>query len=138
MKTLFCLITDIQNAVPMGLTVLEEHITSESFVVQWDRVSNYTGNYTVRWYEEVGSSGMDTVNGLSYTVTGLTALTSYNITVAVDTCLGAGQFSDIVMTVTNNLSPLITPIPGNATMRIIVIIINVISYHILCLYAYTV
>ena len=107
--------TDIQNAVPMGVTVPEEHITSESFVVQWDRVSNYTGNYTVRWYGEDGSSGMDTVNGLSYTVTGLTALTSYNVTVAVYTCLGAGQFSNIIMTITNNLPSTLPPrsTPGN-------------------------
>ena len=115
----------------MGVTVPEEHVTSESFVVQWDRVSYYTGNYTVRWYGEDGSSGMDTVNGLSYSVTGLTANTSYNVTVAVYTCLRAGQFSNVVMTVTNDLSPispLTTPIPGNATMRIIVIIINVIPY----------
>ena len=141
MKTLFCFNTDIQNAVPMGVIVPEEHITSESFVVQWDRVSNYTGNYTVRWYGEDGSSGVITVNGTSYNVTGLTANTFYNVTVAVYTCLGAGRFSNIVMTVTNNLpptSPLTTPIPGNATVRIIVIIINIISYHILCLYAYTV
>ena len=103
--------TDVQNAVPMGVTVPEEHITSESFVVQFDRVSNYTGNYTVRWYREDGSSGMDTVNGLSYTVTGLTALTSYNVTVAVYTCLGAGQFSNIIMTMTNNLPPTSPPSP---------------------------
>ena len=104
----------------MGVIVPEEHITSESFVVQWDRVSDYNGNYTVRWYGEDGSSGMDTVNGLSYNVTGLTALTSYNVTVAVYTCLGAGQFSDIIMTMTNNESPTSppspTPIPGNAIM----------------------
>ena len=119
--------TDVQNAVPMGVTVPEEHITSESFIVQWDRVSNYPGNYTVRWYGEDGSSGMDTVNGLSYTVTGLTALTSYNVTVAVYTCLGAGQFSNIIMTMTNNLPPTSPPsptTPGNVMIHSVYIKMN--------------
>ena len=112
--------TDVQNAVPMGVTVPEEHITSESFVVQWDRVSNYTGNYTIRWYGEDGSSGMDTVNGLSYTVTGLTALTSYNVTVAVYTCLGAGQFSNTIVIMTTDPPPTSPPtltIPGNVMIH---------------------
>ena len=111
--------TDVQNTVPVGVTVPEEHITSESFVVQWDRVSNYTGNYAVRWYGEDGSSGMDTVNGLSHNVTGLTVLTSYNVTVAVYTCLGAGQFSNIIMTMTNNLPPTSPPrsTPGNVMIH---------------------
>ena len=127
--------TDVQNAVAMGVTVPEEHITSESFVVQWDRVSNYNGNYVVRWYGEDDSSGMDTVNGLSYNVTGLTALTSYNVTVAVDTCLGAGQFSNIIMTMTNNESPTSppspTPIPGNAIICNIIImnVTNKLPYY---------
>ena len=43
---------------------------------------------------------MDTVNGTSYTVTGLTANTSYNITVvAINTC-GAGPVSNVIITPT--------------------------------------
>ena len=124
--------TGRQNAVPMGVIVPEEHITSESFVVQWDRVSIYNGNYIVRWYGEDGSSGMDTVNGTSYTVTGLTALTSYSVTVAVYTCLGARQFSNIIMTMTNNLPPTSPPsptTPGNVIMYMYVRLLSTIVYN---------
>ena len=118
---LFYFNTDIQKAVLMGVRVIvpEEHITSESFVVQWDRVSNfYAGNYTVRWYGEDGSSGMDTVDGTSSTVTGLTANTSYNVTVAVYTCLGAEPVGNN-MTMTNDAPPTSppSPTPGNIVIH---------------------
>ena len=79
----------------------------------------FTVNYTVRWYGEDGSNGTATVNGLSYTVTGLTANTSYNVTVvAINTCCGAGPVSDVVMVMTNMISPTttsITPTPTPTT-----------------------
>ena len=129
---MFFINTDVQNAVPIDVIVPEEHITSESFVVQWDRVSNYTGNYTVRWYGEDGSSGMDTVNGLSYSVTGLTALTSYNVNVAVYTCLGAGQFSNIIITMTNDLPPP-SSTPGNVTIYMHMYVVMLLHMQ-LCIY----
>ena len=62
----------------------------------------FTVNYTVRWNGEDGINGITTINGLSYTVTGLTASTSYNVTVvAINTCCGAGPVSDVVMVMTN-------------------------------------
>ena len=55
--------------------------------------------YNVTWYNESGIIGMDTVNGTSYNVTGLTTNTSYNITVvAINTC-GAGPVSTVIITV---------------------------------------
>ena len=69
-------------------------------MVQWDAVMDlFTVNYTVRWYSNNGTA---TVNGLSYTVTGLTANTSYSVTVvAINTCCGAGPVSDVVFVMTN-------------------------------------
>ena len=49
---------------------------------------------------------MASVDGLSYTVTGLTTATSYNVTVfAINTCCGAGPVSDVVMVMTNMRPP---------------------------------
>ena len=65
-------------------------------------------NYTVRWYRGDDVIGMDTVDELLYTVTGLTNNTSYNVTVAaINTCCGAGPYSDVVMAMT------MSPPPGN-------------------------
>ena len=65
--------------------------------------------YNVTWYNESGIIGMDTVNGTSYNVTGLTTNTSYNITVvAINTC-GAGPVSNVIMTMTNMRPPTLPP-----------------------------
>ena len=86
--------------VPVNVRIIGSN-TSESFVVQWDEVMDiFSINYIVRWNGEDGSSGMDTVDGLSYNVTGLTPDTSYNITVASNSNCGAGPVSDIIMTST--------------------------------------
>jgi len=95
----------------------EEHITTESFIVQWDAVTDFfTVSYTIRWYGEDGISETATVNGpiagnrLSYTVTGLTNNTSYNVTVhAINTCCGAGPVSNVTMTMTNMMPPTLPP-----------------------------
>ena len=95
-----CNCADKPNA-PMNVRIIGNN-TSESFVVQWGEVMDiFSINYIVRWSGEDGSSGMDTVDGLSYTATGLTPDTSYNITVAGNsTCCGAGPVSNIIMTST--------------------------------------
>ena len=79
------------------------NITNESFVVQWDGVNDYFPvNYTVRWYRGDSSIGMANVDGLSYTVTGLTASTSYSVTVAAsNTCCGQGPVSNAMMVTTS-------------------------------------
>ena len=62
--------------------------------------------------------GMNTVNSPPYTVTGLTANTTYNVTVgAINTCCGAGPVSDPVMTNMRErtLSP--THITGNVIVH---------------------
>ena len=86
----------------MNVRILDQHTTSESFVVTWDEVMDiFTITYTVTWYTESGIVGMATVNSPPYTVTGLTNTTSYNITVvAVNTCCGAGPISDAFMAMT--------------------------------------
>ena len=112
---------------PMNIIIPPDGITNESFIVQWDAVMNlFDVNYTIRWYGEDGSNGTATVNGLSYTVTGLTANTSYNVTVAaINTCCGAGPVSNVVMVMTNNQpptppstssSPPVTTPPGNVIL----------------------
>ena len=101
----------------MNIRIPEDDITSESFVVQWDAVNDiFPVTYTVRWYGEDGSNGTASVTGLSFTITGLTANTSYNVTVvAVNTCCGEGPVSDVVMVMTNNNSPTLPPPTANAT-----------------------
>ena len=85
--------------------------TSESFVVLWNEVMDiFTITYNVTWYDESGIIGMDTVNSPPYTVTGLTANTSYNVTVvAINTCCGAGPVSVPVEAMTNMREPTSSP-----------------------------
>ena len=113
----------------MNIRFPGNEITDQSFIVQWSSMNDiFPIIYTVRWYGEDGSNGTATVNGLSYTVTGLTANTSYNVTVvAINTCCGAGPVSNVVMVITNNEPPTptattttattttttLTPTPGN-------------------------
>ena len=101
----------------MNIRIPEDDITSESFVVQWDAVNDiFPVTYTLIWYGEDGSNGTASVTGLSFTITGLTANTSYNVTVvAVNTCCGEGPASDVVMVMTNNNSPTLPPPTANAT-----------------------
>ena len=100
----------------MNIRFPPDDITSESFVVQWDAVMDlFAVNYTVRWYGGDNEIGMASVDGLLYTVTGLIANTSYNVTVvAINTCCGAGPVSNFVMVMTNNEPPTL-PLPTTTT-----------------------
>ena len=108
--------------VPSGVmnVRIRDNITSESFVVLWDNVMDiFTITYNVTWYDDSGIIGMDTVNSPPYTVTGLTANTSYNVTVvANNTCCGAGPISDVVEAMTNMREPTSSPThtTGNVTV----------------------
>ena len=104
-----CFNADVPKAV-INVRIPVEHITNESIVVQWDALDDFFPvTYNVTWYNESGIIGMDTVNGTSYTVTGLTANTSYNITVvAINTC-GAGPVNNVIMTMTNMRPPTLPP-----------------------------
>ena len=97
---------------------IRDDITSESFVVLWDEAMDiFTITYNVSWNDESSIIGMDTVNSPPYTVTGLSANTSYNVTViAINTC-GAGPASDVVVAMTNMREPTSSPTdtPGNVT-----------------------
>ena len=87
--------------VPINVRIPPEDIKSDSFVVQWDAVTDvFPITYTVQWYgEDIDNTA--TTNGLSYTVTGLTSNTSYSVTVvAINTCCGAGPVSDVMMATT--------------------------------------
>ena len=108
--------TDTPTAV-MNVTILEEDITSESFVVLWDEVMDmFSVSYNVTWYGEDDTDGTATVEVLSYTVINLTNNTSYNVTVAaINTCCGAGPVSDPVEVITNMREPppnITTPFPS--------------------------
>ena len=122
---------DVPSAV-MNVRIRGD-ITNESFVVLWDEVMDiFTITYNVTWYDESGIIGMDTVNSPPYTVTGLTTITSYNITVvAINTCCGAGPVSVPVEAMTNMREPTSSPThsPGNVTVRMYVVVkICIISY----------
>ena len=103
----------------MNIAIPQDYITSQSFIVRWNLVNDiFTVNYTIRWYGEDDSNGTATVNGLSYNVTGLTANTSYNVTVAaINTCCGAGPYSNVTNVTTNNImiSPTTTSITPTPT-----------------------
>ena len=96
----------------MNVRIMDEDTTSESFVVLWDEVMDiFTITYTVTWYNESGIVGMVTVNSPPYTITGLTANTSYNVTVvAINTCCGAGPVSNVIVNTAST-----STIPGNVT-----------------------
>ena len=108
--------------VPSGVmnVTIRDDITSESFVVLWDEVMDiFIITYNVTWYNDSGIIGMDTVNSPPYTVTGLTANISYNVTVvANNTCCGAGPVSDVVEAMTNMREPTSSPThtTGNVTV----------------------
>ena len=103
----------------MNVRIRNDNI-SELFVVLWDEVMDiFTITYNVTWYDESGIIGMDTVNSPPYTVTGLTANTSYSITVvAINTCCGAGPVSAPVEAMTNMREPTSSPThsPGNVAV----------------------
>ena len=122
-----CLLNTAPIAAPMNIIIPQDDITTKSFIVQWDAVMDlFDVNYTVRWYGEDGSNGTATVSGLSYTVTGLTANTSYNVTVvAINICCGAGPVSNVVMVMTNNQPP--TPPPTSSSPPVTIPPGNVIS-----------
>jgi len=104
----------------MNVRIPEENITSQSFIVQWDAVTDFfTVNYTVRWYGEDGINGTTNVNRsvtgnrLSHTIAGLNTWTSYNVTVyANNTCCGAGPVSSVIMIMTNMRCPAYSPTPS--------------------------
>ena len=96
-----------QPKIVMNVSIGED-ITSESFVVLWDKVMDiFTITYNVTWYNDSGIIGMITTNNPPYTVnTGLAANTSYNVTVvAINTCCGAGPVSDVVEAMTDDEPP---------------------------------
>ena len=100
--------TDRPDA-PTNVRVPPEHIRTDSFIVQWDPVTDiFPITYVVQWYgEDVDNT--TTTNELSYTVTGLTSNTSYSVTVvAINTCCGAGPVSDAVMATTMSDNVVIT------------------------------
>ena len=104
-------ITDPPQTAPMIIICREMDITNESFVVQWDAVNDvFPVTYIVRWYRGDNLIDEDSVNGLSYTVTGLTVNTSYNVTVvAINTCCGAGPVSNVIIVTTDNKLPTFPP-----------------------------
>ena len=82
---------------------MKKNTTGGSFVVLWDEVmDDFTIIYNVTWYNESGIIGMDIVKSPPYTVTNLTAITCYNVTVvAINTCCGPGPVGDVIKAMTN-------------------------------------
>ena len=120
-------LTDKPSAVNIRNPV---DITNESIVVQWDAVDDiFPVTYNVTWYNESGIIGMDTVNGTSYNVTGLTTNTSYNIiVVAINTC-GVGPVSKVIITVRpHTLPPPTTTLTPSPTSGIVMLLFCIHTY----------
>ena len=102
MYLLFEFYTDKPDA-PMNVRIVTEHIKTDSFIVQWDPVTDlFPITYTVRWYGGDIDYNATTAE-LSYTVTELANNTSYSVTVvANNTCCGTGPVSNAVMVTTTN------------------------------------
>ena len=97
---LFKFYTDKPDA-PLNVRIPPEDIKHDSFIVQWDSVTDvFPINYTIRWYgEDINNTA--TTNEPLYRITGLTSNTSYSVTVvAINTCCGTGPVSDVVMATT--------------------------------------
>ena len=97
---MFKFYTDKPNATK-NVRIPIEHIKTDSFIVEWDEITDlFPITYTVRCYgEDINIAA--TTDERSYTVTGLTSSTSYNVTVvANNTCCGAGPVSNAVMATT--------------------------------------
>ena len=101
----------------MNVRIPPEDIKHDSFIVQWDAVTDvFPITYTVRWYGE-DSNDIATTNKLSYNVTGLTSNTSYNVTVvAINTCCGAGPESGVVMVTTMSSNVVISTMMSSDTV----------------------
>ena len=83
---------------PMNIWFPKEYITWESFFIQWDQVhEDYPIAYVVNWTDNKINNAAVTVNA-SYKVTGLSANTTYYVTVTVIDTSGAGavKHSDVV------------------------------------------
>ena len=99
---LFKFYTDKPDA-PLNVRILPEDIKHDSFIVQWDAVTDvFPITYTVWWYgEDIDNTA--TTTKLRYTITGLTSNTSYSVTiVAINTCCGTGPVSVAVMAATSS------------------------------------
>ena len=88
---------------PLNVRIPPENIKSDSFMVQWDAVTDvFPITYTVRWYgEDIDNTA--TTTKLRYIITGLTSNTSYSVTVvAINTCCGTGPVIVVVMATTSS------------------------------------
>ena len=83
---MFAMYTDTPDK-PTNIRFSQRACTS--FMVQWDEVVDmFPVTYEVSWSDGNGDNGTITTNQTSYTITGLTYDTTYNVTiVAINTCL---------------------------------------------------
>ena len=108
--------TDKPDA-PENVRIPSEDIKDDSFIVQWDAVTDvFPITYTVRWYG-VDIDNTATTTKLRYTVTGLTSNTSYSVTVvAINACCGTGPVSVVVMVTTMSSNVIIATMMSSDTV----------------------
>ena len=95
----------ICSAAPVNIGFPPQNITDVSFVVQWDAVVDQSVDryiVSVQWTDTLFSVRSFTVyDGTSYTVTGLTPNTTYNVTVTAvgeSDCTGVASVDEKVTT----------------------------------------
>ena len=87
------------TVTPPAIAFPKENITDISFVVQWDTVNQSADRYILMWTDGTTPIQSVTVDGTSYTVTGLTPNTTYTVSVTVvNNCTGSLSTNAMVMT----------------------------------------
>jgi len=99
--TIMCVHTTGPPGIPMNIRY--NHVTSASFVVQWDEVDD-ADHYLVNWRSGGSKAREAATSQTSHTITGLAPNTTYYVTVIAVNGYGQSNTSSSIVT-TNEIEP---------------------------------